>query len=227
MRDLDLYVYTGAQDRDRILVLDNALPIYRTSVTDVALRKSPTVKEMISFKNVRKILSDADVVISKKQDSVTTIQQACVDQLDLRFQAADIEAIAQEGRLALESADSTGVKESLSLFAELLDYIPAPPRIHLENQTLLGKLPDQQDANITFGPLIVYNIHENTLKYIDDSFDIIKKEDIDTFRRAISGNVPRRRKRAGGFRATGRCGYPNRIPITASRRFGYIFESGT
>ena len=189
-RDLDLYVDTGAQDRDRILVLDNDLPIYQTSAADVALRKSPTVKEMISFKNVRKILSDADVVISRKQDSVAAIRQAGIDQLDLSFQTADIEALARDGRMALESADSSAVQESLSLFAELLGYTPAPPKIHPENAMLLGKLSEQQGVNAAFGPLVVYRTLENTLKYIDASFDIINKEDIDAFRRVITENTP-------------------------------------
>ncbi len=40
-RDLDLYVSLADASAPRVLVLDNELPIYRTSVQDVAMRKSP------------------------------------------------------------------------------------------------------------------------------------------------------------------------------------------
>ena len=59
-RDLDLYI---SPDTTRILVLDNELARYATSVEDVALRKSPTLKEMLSIRNAIKILNDSDVVV--------------------------------------------------------------------------------------------------------------------------------------------------------------------
>jgi len=42
VRDLDLYVADTGTAVQKILVLDNELPIYRTTVADVAMRKSPT-----------------------------------------------------------------------------------------------------------------------------------------------------------------------------------------
>jgi hypothetical protein len=80
--------------KTRILVLDNDLTIYHTTVEDVVLRKSPTVKEMVSIRNAIKILNDKDVVISKKEASLKTIRDICIDQLDLHYTAADIDGIA-------------------------------------------------------------------------------------------------------------------------------------
>jgi len=55
-RDLELYIKkNGPEEKKRILVLDNDLSIYHTNMEDVALRKSPTVKEMVSIKNIIKI----------------------------------------------------------------------------------------------------------------------------------------------------------------------------
>ncbi|OQY05994.1 MAG: hypothetical protein B6I22_06690 [Desulfobacteraceae bacterium 4572_123] len=65
VRDLHLYIQTHGPGTGRILVLDNDLAIYNTSIEDVAMRKSPTVKEMISIKNAIRILNDKDVVVSK------------------------------------------------------------------------------------------------------------------------------------------------------------------
>ena len=70
-RDLDLYIEDIGAEKTRILVLDNDLAIYNTSVYDVAMRKSPTVKEMMNPFNVVKILKDTDVVISKKEINFT------------------------------------------------------------------------------------------------------------------------------------------------------------
>ena len=60
-RDLDLYVEDTAAAVKKILVLDNELPIYRTTIEDVAMRKSPEVGEMVKIRNIVKILRDSDV----------------------------------------------------------------------------------------------------------------------------------------------------------------------
>ena len=96
-RDLDLYIENIDAEKTRILVLDNDLAIYNTFVYDVAMRKSPTVKEMMNPFNVVKILKDTDVVISKKKDSVKTIQQECIAKLNLSFDASDLAEIAKDG----------------------------------------------------------------------------------------------------------------------------------
>ena len=48
VRDLHLYVRPLEGESMEVLVLDNELPIYHTTVDDVALRKSPEWKEMFS-----------------------------------------------------------------------------------------------------------------------------------------------------------------------------------
>ena len=125
-RDLNLYVEPIDEDQKKILVLDNELPIYRTTVEDVVIRKSPLIKEMVKIRNMIKILKDSDVKISRKDESVKTIQQECIDRLDLSFNATDIDEIARDGQVSLERDYPDGVIESLELFAELLDYKPSP-----------------------------------------------------------------------------------------------------
>ena len=111
-RDLEMYIKeNGDRNKKQILVLDNDLAIYDTDIADVALRKSPTVKEMISIRNVVKILSDSDVVKSKKEASLRTVQKECIEQLDLDYSESDIEEIKTEGRQSLETGDIPGVRE--------------------------------------------------------------------------------------------------------------------
>ena len=109
-RDLELCLETDGAQKTRILVLDNDLTIYNTTVDDVVLRKSPTVKEMISIRNAVKILNDKDVVVSKKEASLKTIQDICIGELDLNFTADDIEGIAEEGIGALEAGNDAGAQ---------------------------------------------------------------------------------------------------------------------
>ena len=86
-RDLDLYLFSGKNGESLILLPDNELKIYRTTIEDVALRKSPTVKEMVSIRNAIKILNDKDVVISSKTQTLERIHDDLVAGLDLSFTA--------------------------------------------------------------------------------------------------------------------------------------------
>ena len=72
-RDIEFFVKKNDAGKDKILVLDNELALYNTTVDDMAMRKSPTVKEMLYFRNAIKILNDKDVVVSKREDSLKTI----------------------------------------------------------------------------------------------------------------------------------------------------------
>ena len=55
-RDLELYVQENDQEQKMIFVLDNELPIYKTTIDDVTMRKSPLIKEMVKIRNIIKIL---------------------------------------------------------------------------------------------------------------------------------------------------------------------------
>ena len=125
-RDLDLYIENPDSEKTRIFVLDNDLAIYKTSVYDVAMRKSPTVKEMMNPFNVIKILKDDDVVISKKEVSVKTIQKICIDRLNLSFTASDLDEIVADGIASLNNGYFDGVMEAMDLFAEILLFSELP-----------------------------------------------------------------------------------------------------
>jgi hypothetical protein len=167
-RDLELYLETDQPAaKTKILVLDNDLPIYQTTLQDVVLRKSPTVKEMLSIRNAVKILNDKDVLLSKKEASLKTIRDICVGELDLQFSAADIDSMAGEGTASLENGYGEGVCENLMLLAELLGFVPAPAAFALKHHESYGKLQQRPDGASTFGPLVIYSRVLNTLTYLD------------------------------------------------------------
>ncbi len=190
IRDLELFVKEGADGNDKILVLDNELPLYKTTVADVAMRKSPTVKEMLSIRNAIKILNDKDVVLSKRLESVETIHQECVDMINLDFNESDIAGIEKDGIASLENAYTEGVVEALELFAELLQYSPPPKEFKLTHYFIRGALSKAKADALMFGPIVIYDKIHNTLKLIDDVTGSYDKGKLEVFKQIAAGKAP-------------------------------------
>ena len=186
-RDLDLYIKDIEAEKARILVLDNDLAIYKTSVYDVAMRKSPTVKEMMNPFNVVKILKDTDVVMSKKEESVKTIQEECIANLDLSFTATDIDEIVNDGLASLEKAYHDGVIECLDLFAEILNYSSAPKAFGIRHHKIVGKRVQKETGEDLFGPIVLYSMIHNTLKLLDQEIGSYDREKIEFVHNVANG----------------------------------------
>lgn len=187
IRDLDLYITRDDKGTEKILVLDNELPIYRTTPEDVALRKSPKVKEVMSIRNIIKIMNDKDVVISRRDESLKTIEKECIDRLDLSFGISDIEEIETDGVVSLEKAYTDGVMESLSLFAELLEYSSPPKAFKVSQNQIFGVLSKSEDGETIFGHIVIYSIIHNTLKLIDEQISSDNRETLKRFQNIVSG----------------------------------------
>lgn len=186
-RDLDLYLREKPGDALRILVLDNELAIYATTVADVVLRKSPTIKEMLNIRNAIKILHDADVIVSKKADSVAAVQKECIGALDLSMNRSDVAAIAEDGRIALEIDDVEGVRECLALFGELLEFSPPPRNFSAGRLEASGKLTTASGGESRFGPAVIYKPQDNTLKFIAETVVPAGAERTDYLLRVAAG----------------------------------------
>jgi len=187
-RDLDLYIKSDPEKKGKILVLDNELAIYNTSADDVALRKSPTIKEMVSIRNAIKILSDSDVVVSKREESVNTIRKECIDLIDLSYNKSDIEEIEKEGSASLENGYSDGVIESLSLFAELLGFSPPSKVFKMRHCEIIGRLTKKENGEMVFGPAVIYNLAYNALKLIEKKISSFDKEEMEYFKQVANEN---------------------------------------
>jgi hypothetical protein len=190
VRDLELFVKEGDAGQDKILVLDNELALYKTSVDDVVMRKSPTVKEMLYFRNAIKILNDKDVIVSKRGETVEIIHQECVDMIDLTFNKADIADIEKEGKASLKNGYMEGVIESLELFAELLDYSPPPEEFKIPHHLIMGALTKTETDEVIFGPILIYSNVHNTLKLIGDRIGNYDRGKIELFKQIVAGKIP-------------------------------------
>jgi hypothetical protein len=184
-RDLDLYFL----NENEILALDNELKIYRASAEDIALRKSPTIKEMVSIRNAIKILNDKKVVVNRKADTVERIQRELIGMLDLSFTAADIESLARDGSQALENGYVEGVIEILNLFAELLGYQNAPEIFQIAHHHIWGALTRQGEGQMRFGPLVMFGLINNTLKMIQQPINSLDKDALKFLQQAAKGEV--------------------------------------
>ena len=186
-RDLDLYIQKGDGELSRILVLDNELPIYETTVQDVLIRKSPYTKEMLSIKNVIKILKDSDVKLSRKEASLESVQKECIDSLDLTYNPSDIEAIAKEGTDSLDNNYFDGILESVSLFAELLGYQPPPKAFRIRHHEIYGAITEKQAGEFIYGPAVVLSRIDNLLVMVEDTISSLDKGKINRFQKIAQG----------------------------------------
>ncbi|MBL0713675.1 MAG: hypothetical protein JJV98_08230 [Desulfosarcina sp.] len=186
-RDMELYRLSPLGDKPRLLVLDNDLSIYSTSVDDVVLRKSPVVKEMLNIRNVIKILNDADVVICKKGESIRTIQEELIAGLDLHFEAADIKAIYDDGRVSLESKYAEGIEETLLLFGELLGYTSPPAALRLAHHLVLGQ--SSSPPGKAFGPAVLFDRMHFALKLIDQPVVLTEAPAVVQYQKIAAGEA--------------------------------------
>ena len=109
-----------------VAVLDNELPIYHSTVEDVTMRKSPYWQQMFSIRNVRKIMNDHDVIVSKGKDSLKRLHASALALLDLTYTRDDLALLLEDARRGLEQRSISQIQESLDLFLKLLGFQPLP-----------------------------------------------------------------------------------------------------
>jgi len=187
-RDLELYLIPAEASLPAVLVLDNDFPIYTTTPDDVAMRKSPIIKEMVKIRNIIKILNDSDVVASKKGASVEKVRLDCIASLDLTYTPEDIADIEKQGAGALDNSYQEGVTEALELFAELLTWVPPPGPLKLAHQIIFGKMDPSSAGGPAFGPLVLFDRVHTTLKLIDTRIPLQRKEKVQDARAVAAGS---------------------------------------
>lgn len=160
-RDLHLYVRPLEGDIKEVLVYDNELALYHTTVADVALRKSPLSQEVFSIGNIKKIMYHQDVRVSRGKASLKRIHANAVALLDLTYTRDDLMLLVEGARKGLEHKSVEQVQESLDLFVELVDFEPLVLDI-LEQDLQVYAGPGSEDGSgATFEHLILFD--EKTL----------------------------------------------------------------
>lgn len=167
-RDLELYFMEVEKGLGEIISLDNELPLYtHTTVDDVTLRRSPELKEMISIRNIIKILNDSDILLYKGRETLRHIRKRALELLDLRYEKADIEQLADEGIEALAGASSDQVMEILDLFVEIMGCELVPVEFTVNDyEMMFGPCERAEDKDRLFTWIVMYNVKRNELKLI-------------------------------------------------------------
>ncbi|MEW5908587.1 MAG: hypothetical protein AB1659_02175 [Thermodesulfobacteriota bacterium] len=186
-RDLELFLLELDGTGKKILVLDNELPIYSTKVEDVVLRKSPTLKEMLSIRNAVKILNDKDVKRWTKEDSVRKVWASLIRRIDLAFIDSDIEEIESDGTASLARGYMAGVVQALTLFAELLEYSPAPKPLDVSQCHVFGRQVQKSNGEKALMPVLIYNRMHNSLTLMEGPVGVSDKERIEEMHLIASG----------------------------------------
>jgi hypothetical protein len=189
-RDLDLYVKPLEDELKMILVLDNELPIYRSTVDDVVIRKSPRTLEMWRISTIRHILVDTDIKVSTGKESVAKVLQDAVSSLDLHYTDRDIEDLARDGMAWLAGVNAEGVEKTLRMFAELLGYRTPPGYFGLDRTVSYGIAASGPDDEVIFGPLVLYRPEANALAWIDRTFSRTDTRQMEFLRAAAAGQAP-------------------------------------
>ncbi|MGW8303937.1 MAG: hypothetical protein ACWGNO_17795, partial [Desulfobacterales bacterium] len=80
-----------------------------------------------------------------------------------------------------------GVIECLDLFAELLDYQPAPKAFQLGRHKMIGDLTPKTGGEVLYGPIIIYSQIHGTLKLIDEQISSSDKAKIELVQQIAAG----------------------------------------
>jgi hypothetical protein len=160
-RDLHLYIRPLEGDIMEVLVFDNELPIYHTTLDDVALRKSPRWQEMFSIRNIKKIMNHHDVLVSEGKESLKRIHANAVGLLDLTYTRDDLGVLLVEARRGLDHKSIEQIQESFDLFFSLLDFQPMSLEVLERDLQVFARPKLNGGAVPTFEHLILFD--EKTL----------------------------------------------------------------
>jgi hypothetical protein len=154
---LHLYIRPLEGEIMEVLVFDNELPIYHTTVADVALRKSPHWKQMFSIRNIKKIMNDQDVIITKGKESLKRLHANAMALLDLTYTRDDLTLLLEDARQGLNQKSIAQIQESFDLFFELLDFQPVSLGGQEQDLQIFARPKLNGDAVPTFEHLILFD----------------------------------------------------------------------
>ena len=161
-RNLHLYIRPLEDEIMEVLVFDNELAIYHTTVADVALRKSPRWQEMFSIRNIKKIMNHHDVLVSEGKESLKRLHANALAKLDLTYTRDDLALLLEDARSGLERGYIKEIRESFDLFLELLDFQPVSLGVLEQDLQIFARPKLNGDDVPSFEHLLLFN-EENLL----------------------------------------------------------------
>ncbi len=186
-RDLTLYLRPLHGEMKEVVVLDNELPIYHSTVADVAMRKTPHWKEMFSVSNIRKVLNDNDVIVSKGRESLARITDCALALLDLSYAREDLETLLRGARISLHKKLSSGVRESLELFFQLVDFQSISTEVQDPHVLLFARVKETEGESVLFEDLIIFDEKNAEVQLLSGEFSPASDRDLARFLLHVRG----------------------------------------
>ncbi|RJR33163.1 MAG: hypothetical protein C4576_28490 [Desulfobacteraceae bacterium] len=155
--NLEFYMRPMESEIMEILVLENELPIYHTTLGDLTLRKNPHWQDLVSIRNLRKIMNDQDVLASKGRESLKRLYENALGRLDLTYTEDDIESLVIDAQLGIEQRSVKRVRESLDLFFGLLGFEPVLFKVIRPEVHMFGRPVSEREGVPLFEHLVVFN----------------------------------------------------------------------
>ena len=157
VRDLLLYLRPLENENMEVVVFDNELAIYHSTVEDIALRRSPYWQEIFSISNIKKIMNDKDVIISKGRESLQRLHANALELIDLTYTHDDLMLLLEDGRNGLERKSVGQIRESLDLFVTLLGFRPVSFGNLTHNLHIYAGIKLNGGNVHTFEPIILFD----------------------------------------------------------------------
>lgn len=178
VRDLQLYARSLEGEVTEVVVLDNELPIYHTSVEDVALRKSPYWQEIISIRNIIKILNDKDVVASKGKASLKRLHANALALLNLKYTKDDLALLMNDARQGLEQNSIAPLRDCLDLFFAILDFQAVSIEEPVLELQIFGWPKPNGNVDPAYEPLIFFDEEKRSVGLKKGTFSQHRESDM-------------------------------------------------
>jgi hypothetical protein len=188
-RDLTLYVRALEGENKEVLVFDNELPIYHSTVADVAMRKTPQWKEMLSVRNVIKVLNDKDVVVSRGKESLHRVYENALAQIDLSYSKEDLDRLFRDAQRSLNQRSLAGIQESLEMFVELLGFQPVSMDVQEPQIQSFARLKLDDEEAPLYEDLIYLNEHNIEVHLLKGDFAPKSDWDLARFLQCVHGEA--------------------------------------
>jgi len=189
-RDLTLYVRPLKENSKEVLVFDNELPIYHSTTSDVAMRKTPHWKEMFSISNVIKILNDKDVVVSKGKESLNRVRANALSQLDMSYSRDDLDALLRDAQISLGRKSLADLQESLDLFFELLGFQAVHLEIEEPDIRVFARIKATDEEAPLYEDIVVLDERNVEVRLMKGELHPRSDRDMARFLQAVRGEIP-------------------------------------
>lgn len=190
VRDLDFYVRPVKGETMEALLLDNELPTYHSTLKDIAMRKSPLWREVLSIKNIKKIMNTRDVVVCRGKESLERIHAYSLAMLDLTYTRNDLALLLEDARLGLAKNDITQIRETLDLFFELLDFLPVFSGVTEQALQTFARPRPSGNADRVYEHLILFNEKRPSIGMRKGPFSPQNEADLVWLRQYARGKEP-------------------------------------